>query len=97
MPDLNLAPSTRFERGALEAWGSIVSGRVADYAEELGVSPADVLEAVGAAGIDLLVDTAVPKNRETDRPTAPGLRCIAMTRRDFQALQAEIGPSAADR
>jgi hypothetical protein len=97
MPDLNFATSTRFERGAVESWGSIVSGRVADYAEELGVSPADVLEAVRAAGIDLLVDTAVPKNRETDRPTAPELRCIAMARRDFQALQAEIGPSAADR
>jgi hypothetical protein len=87
MPDLNFATSTRFERGALEAWGSIVSGRVADYAEELGVSPADVLEAVGAAGIDLLVDTAVPKNRETDRPCEPTLRCIAMTRRDFQTLR----------
>lgn len=67
----------RFESGALEAWGGIVSGRVTEFAEALDTDPETVLQA--AKRVPLLVDTAEPKGRrgEPDRPDGPELRCLA--------------------
>jgi hypothetical protein len=46
---------------------------------------------VEAEGIDLMVDTGIPKNRETDRPTDPELRSLAMRRADLNALEEAAG------
>ena len=67
----------RFEAGSLESWGGIVSGRIVDFAREIGVSP----EAIEAAAdqVPLLVDTSTPKGRNDDeRPQSADLRCIAV-------------------
>jgi hypothetical protein len=82
----------KHESGALEGWGGIVSGRVSDYADALGVSPEAVVQA--AEEVDLMLDTAAPKGRgkDRDRPTDPALRCLAMTVESARRL-AEIARS----
>ena len=79
--------------GALESWGGVVSGHVADYAEAIGCGPEAVLQA--ANEVELLFDTANPKNTrgdDPDRPTDPALRCLAMTAENARRL-AEIARS----
>lgn len=67
----------KHESGALESWGGIVSGRIVDFACEIGVSH-DAVEAA-AKQVPLLVDTAEAKGRNDDeRPQTPQLRCIAL-------------------
>jgi hypothetical protein len=76
--------------GALESWGGVVSGHVADCAEAIGCAPEAVLDA--AESVELLFDTANPKNTrgdDPDRPTDPALRCLAMTAENARRL-AEI-------
>jgi hypothetical protein len=81
---------SKYERGDLESWGGIVSGRLASYADALGCPPAAVLDAIDRAGAEVLVDTAEPKNQEAEgsRPEAPELRCLAMTAEAFAAVRA---------
>ena len=79
--------------GALESWGGVVSGHVADYAEAIGCGPEAVLNA--AEEVELMFDTATPKNTrgdDPDRPTDPALRCLAMTAESARRL-AEIARS----
>ena len=79
--------------GALESWGGVVSGHVADYAEAVGCGPEAILNA--AEEVELLFDTANPKNTrgdDPDRPTDPALRCLAMTAENARRL-AEIARS----
>ncbi|WP_251942260.1 hypothetical protein [Salinibacter ruber] len=73
----------------LEAWGGIVSAHLEDWAAELNCTPDDVLGAVDSAGIDPITDTAENKGRgkDRDRPTDPGLRCLALTTDDAQTLK----------
>ncbi|MCS4172073.1 hypothetical protein GGQ05_003565 [Salinibacter ruber] len=73
----------------LEAWGGIVSAHLEDWAAELDTTAEDVLGAVDSAGIDPITDTAEPKGRgkDRDRPTDPGLRCLALTTDDVQTLK----------
>lgn len=76
--------------GALESWGGVVSGHLSDYADALDVSPGAVLQA--AEEVELMFDTANPKNTrgdDPDRPTDPALRCLAMTAENARRL-AEI-------
>ena len=72
--------------GALESWGGVVSGHVADYAEAIGCGPEAVLNA--AEEVELLFDTAEAKGqgKERDRPTDPALRCLAMTAENARRL-----------
>ena len=79
--------------GALESWGGIVSGHVSDYVGALDVSPEAVLQA--AEEVELMFDTANPKNTrgdDPDRPTDPTLRCLAVTTENARRL-AEIARS----
>ena len=81
------------ENGALESWGGVVSGHVSDYAEAIGCGPEAVLKA--AEEVELMFDTATPKNTrrdDPDRPTDPALRCLAMTAESARRL-AEIACS----
>ncbi|WP_103019385.1 hypothetical protein [Salinibacter altiplanensis] len=74
-----------FETGSLEAWGGIVSGRIVDFAEEVGVSPSSIEAA--AEQMPLLVDTSTPKGRnDEDRPDTPELRCIAVEQQHLGEL-----------
>lgn len=76
------------ERGQIEAWGGIVSARLAGYADALGTTPEAVLGAVETAGAEPILDTAEPKGhgKDRDRPTEPELRCLAFSREDFRRL-----------
>lgn len=74
----------------LDSWGGIVSGRLATYAAVLDCSAAAVLQAIDGADVDPMVDTARQKSTERERPTAPSLRCLAMTQADFQAVRHEL-------
>jgi hypothetical protein len=80
-------------RGELSVWGGIVSARLSDYAGALDSTPQAVLDAVEAEGITPAVDTAEAKGRGDDRerPTEPGLRCLAFTREDFRRLVEAAG------
>jgi len=84
-----------FTTGDLEAWGGIVSGRIVDFAREIGVSP----EAIEAAAdqVPLLVDTSTPKGRNDDeRPQSADLRCIAVEEQHLEQLK-EAARSAEER
>jgi uncharacterized protein YidB (DUF937 family) len=84
-----------FTTGDLEAWGGIVSGRIVDFAREIGVSP----EAIKAAAdqVPLLVDTSTPKGRNDDkRPQSADLRCIALEEQHLGQLK-EAARSAEER
>lgn len=76
------------ERGEIAEWGGIVSARLSDLAGALDTTPQAILSAVEREGIPPTVDTAKPKGRgsDTDRPTRPGLRCLAFIREDFARL-----------
>lgn len=79
--------------GKLSLWGGIVSARLEDYAGTLEMTPEAVLGAVEAEGIDPMLDTAEPKGqgKDWDRPTEPGLRCLALRWEDFQRLVEAVG------
>ena len=84
-----------FTTGDLEAWGGIVSGRIVDFAREIGVSP-DAIEAA-AERTPLLVDTSTPKGRNDDeRPRSADLRCIAVEEQHLGQLR-EAARSAEER
>ncbi len=80
-------------RGELSVWGGIVSARLTDYAGALETAPQAILGAVERKGIEPILDTAEPKGqgKDRDRPTDPGLRCLALTREDFTRLVEAIG------
>lgn len=84
---------TEAGRGELSVWGGIVSARLEDYAGALETTPKAVLGAVEAEGIDPMLDTAEPKGqgKDRDRPTEPGLRCLALRWEDFQRLVEAVG------
>ena len=85
----------RFETGSLESWGGIVSGRIVDFAREIGVSP-DAIEAA-ADQVPLLVDTSTPRGRNDDeRPQSADLRCIAVEEQHLGQLK-EAARSAEER
>jgi hypothetical protein len=85
-----ILPETR-EDGALISSKGIVCGRLSQYADALGTDPAGVLNAMGTAGVRLLVDTAESKGHEQhERPTDPALRCLGTKRVAFTRLLAEI-------
>jgi hypothetical protein len=80
------------ERGQVEAWGGIVSARLADYASALDSTPEEVLDAVETTGAKPVVDTARSKGREDhDRPTSAELRCLAFSREDFARVVEAAG------
>ena len=80
-------------RGELSVWGGIVSARLEDIAGALETEPGKVLDRLEAEGIEPMLDTAEPKGqgKDRDRPTDPGLRCLALTREDFTRLVEAIG------
>jgi hypothetical protein len=87
----NGLPVKHDDTGEVEAWGGIVTARLADLADAAGTTPAAFLEAAEQAGRTPIVDTARPKNTRgdsPDRPTDPTVRCLAFTREDFQAVVA---------
>lgn len=91
----NGLPVKHDDTGEVQAWGGIVTARLADLADAAGTTPDGLLEAADRAGRDPIVDTAEPKNTrgETpDRPTDPDLRCLAFTREDFE----DVAETAAD-
>ena len=66
--------------GEIHVWGGIVSGRVAHLAGALETTPGALLDAVDAAGVTPMVDTAKQNGRkDRDRPTDPEKRCLAFT------------------
>jgi hypothetical protein len=76
--------------GDLNEHGGIISGRVTQYADALQITTGAVLEAVEAAGVTPMVDTARQNDgKERDRPTDPDRRCLAMTRNDFARVLTE--------
>lgn len=80
-----------FETGDLSVYGGIVSGFVSEYAETLDCTPAAVLQAVEAEGIDLYFDTAEQNGgKERDRPTAPEKRCLAMPEQELALLREAV-------
>jgi hypothetical protein len=84
-----------FTTGDLEAWGGIVSGRIVDFACEIGVSP-DAIEGA-AEQTPLLVDTSTPKGRNDDeRPQSADLRCLAVEEQYLGQLR-ETARSAEER
>jgi len=89
----NGLPVKHDDTGDVEAWGGIVTARLADLADAAGTTPGGLLEAADRAGRDPIVDTAEPKNTRgepADRPTDPTVRCLAFTREDFQAVAASV-------
>jgi len=93
------APAFDRDTGApeLSAYGGIVSGYLASYATEWGVTPGAVLDAIGREGIAPIVDTAQPANgRETHtRPADPNRRCLAFTAEAFEQLARAIATPGA--
>jgi hypothetical protein len=83
-------------RGKLSVWGGIVSARLEDIAGTLETAPGKVLDRLEAEGIEPMLDTAEPKGqgKDRDRPTDPGLRCLALTREDFGRLVEAVGSEA---
>lgn len=83
-------------RGELSVWGGIVSARLEDIAGALETAPGKVLGRLKAEGIEPMLDTAEPKGqgKDRDRPTDPGLRCLALTREDFGRLVEAVGSEA---
>jgi hypothetical protein len=59
----------------------------------LNSTPEEVLDAVERKGIEPMLDTAKPKGqgKDRDRPTDPGLRCLALTRENFGRLVEAAG------
>jgi hypothetical protein len=75
----------------IEAWGGVLTGTVQEWADALDCTPAEVVEAIEAAGIELLVDTSKQKRQERDRPTDPQLRSLAMVPEEASALRDAVG------
>jgi hypothetical protein len=71
----------------LEAWGGVLSGTVQEWADALDCAPAEVMDTIKAAGIELLMDTARQKRQERDRSTSPELRSVAMVPSEAEALR----------
>jgi hypothetical protein len=79
------------EERELHVWGSIVSARISDIAEAIGATPEEVAQAAESEAVELLVDTSTNKAREDhDRPTSPGVRCVALTIDQLDALRNEV-------
>lgn len=76
----------RHESGGLRAWGGIVSGRVTDWADALGCTPAAVLDA--AEQVPVMNDTGKDKGQGNhDRPADPELRSLTLTRENARRLR----------
>lgn len=90
------------DEGEVSAWGGIVSARLSTLADQLNTTPEAILNVIEADGISPMVDTAEPKGRgknqgrgkNRDRPTDPGVRCLALTREDYEALVEAIASEA---
>ncbi len=77
------------EHGALGVACGVVAGRLTQYADALGCTPAAVLYAVRAYSVPLLNDTGRSKPGEQhERPRDPTLRSLAMTVEAYKQLQA---------
>lgn len=80
-----LKDTNRYEAGALNTWCGIVAGTLEQFAQALSgpdrtVTPAAVLQAIGAHRVPILNDTAELKGtKPRERPTDPSLRSLAMT------------------
>jgi hypothetical protein len=90
-----MSANTNFGTGpdsqTLQAWGGIVTGTMESWAKALDTNPPAVEAALGALDVDPLVDTAEDKGRAgSERPTAPGLRSLALFRDDAKRLVEEI-------
>lgn len=81
------------EDRSVEAWGGIVSARLEDLARELGTTPEEILGALDRGDAEPLVDTAVQKKTERERPEAPSLRSLAFTEEELAALREAVAPS----
>jgi hypothetical protein len=84
------------DAGDLNEHGGIIAGRVVQFADALETEPTAVFDAMQAAGVEPMVDTAKANpgaNKKRDRPTAPSMRCLAMTRRDFARVLAQVQQS----
>lgn len=82
-------PHTR--SGELTSQSGIITGRLADWADALETTSAELLDAMERAGVEPLIDTGTPKDGEGhQRPTNPELRCIAMTEADVGRVSAEL-------
>ena len=82
----------------LQAWGGIVTGTIESWAEALDVAPSDVEAALDALDAEVLMDTAVPKKRDSGRPTSPNLRSVALSADGARKLAADLqsNPHAKD-
>ena len=78
----------------IDAWGGVLTGTVQEWADALGCTPAEVVEAIEAQGIELLVDTARQKRQERERPTDPELRSVAMVPSEAEALKDAVETGA---
>lgn len=86
MPQAKLRHDAKGNR-SIESWGGVHTGTVQEWANSLDCTPAEVVEAIEAAGIELLVDTARQKRQSRDRPTDPELRSVAMVPEEAEKLR----------
>lgn len=93
MPQAKLRHDAKGDR-SIESWGGVHTGTVQEWANSLGCTPAEVVEAIEAAGIELLVDTSKQKRQERDRPTDPELRSVAMVPEEAEKLRDAVGNGA---
>lgn len=84
-----------YESGGLTAWGGIVSGTLAEWADAFGCTPAAILEA--AEQVPVMNDTGEPKGRgkNRDRPADPELRSLTLTSENADRLRALCEDQAA--
>lgn len=81
------------EAGDLSRHAGIVAGRLTQFADVLDTEPTGVVDAIEAAGVDLMMDTATDSGStrgDHEQPTDPELRCLAMTRDDFARVLAAV-------
>jgi hypothetical protein len=91
-----MSANTNFGTGpdsqTLQAWGGIVTGTMESWAKALDTDPPAVEAALGALDVDPLVDTAEDKGRAgSERPTAPGLRSLALWHTDAEEVARHVG------
>ena len=70
-----------------------MSARLEDLARELGTTPEEILGALDRGDAEPLVDTAVQKKTERERPTAPSLRSLAFTEEELGKLREAVAPA----
>jgi hypothetical protein len=90
MPQAKLRHDAKGNR-SIESWGGVHTGTVQEWANSLDCTPAEVVEAIEAAGIELMVDTSRQKRQERDRAQSPDLRSLAMVPEEAEKLRDAVG------